>query len=96
MSVYQALENTMYNFGLNGRDCLLRAICETHEAPLTGHGLLGEMLQFVFTVSNSPDLGGVGSDYIQAERMGRELGDCKIYHAKCPRSLFHYADNNLH
>ena len=51
---------------------------------------------FDFRVSNSPDLGGVGSDYIQAERMGRELGDCKIYHAKCPRSLFHYADNNLH
>ena len=47
--VYRALENTLLNFGLNGRDCLLRATCEIHESPLHGHGLLGEMLQFFFT-----------------------------------------------
>ena len=49
MLVYRALEDTLYNFGLNGRDCLLRAICEIHESPLHGHGLLGELLQFIFT-----------------------------------------------
>jgi len=96
MLVYRALEDTLYNFGLNGRDCLLRAICEIHESPLHGHGLLGELLQFIFTVSNSPDLGGESSAYIQAESVGRDRGDCTIYHAKCPRSLFNYDDKHGH
>jgi len=94
--VYRALENTLLNFGLNGRDCLLRATCEIHESPLHGHGLLGEMLQFFFTVSNSPEVGSEGFDYVQAERMGRDRGDCTVYKTKCPQSLFKYDGNNSH
>ena len=49
MLMYRAIENVLYNFGMEGRDCLLRAICEVHEFPLDHHGLLGELLQFLFT-----------------------------------------------
>ena len=47
----------------------------------------------LYRVSNSPELGGESAGYIQAERMGRDHGDCTIYHAKCPRSLFSYGDS---
>lgn len=34
--------------GLGGKACLLRTICEVHEAPLTHYGLLGELLTKFF------------------------------------------------
>jgi hypothetical protein len=44
------LEKLLGSFGLGGKPCLLRAICETHEVPLVhhGYGLLGEVLTLFF------------------------------------------------
>ena len=39
----------LFNFGLDGKGCLLRAICETHETPLLGHGMVGEILELFLT-----------------------------------------------
>lgn len=55
MLVYRAIENVLYNFGMEGRDCLLRAICEVHELPVDRfHGLVGEALRFLFTYVENP------------------------------------------
>lgn len=35
--------------GINGRDCMLRTICEVADMPLSHNGLVGELLQVFFT-----------------------------------------------
>ena len=47
--LFQYVENFLFNFGLDGKGCLLRAICETHETPLLGHGMVGEILELFLT-----------------------------------------------
>ena len=47
--LYEYVENMLFNFGMDGKGCLLRAICETHESPLLGHGVIGEMLELFLT-----------------------------------------------
>ena len=34
---------------MDGKSCLLRAICEMHESPLVGYGLVGELLEIFLT-----------------------------------------------
>lgn len=43
--LYVMLEELLENFGMNGRACLLRAICEVHAHPMTNFGLTGEILK---------------------------------------------------
>eukprot|EP00094_Tigriopus_californicus_P001382 TCALIF_01338-PA protein Name:"Protein of unknown function" AED:0.23 eAED:0.28 QI:8/0/0/0.8/0.25/0.4/5/0/215 len=73
--------------GMDGNPCLLRAICEMHESPLMGYGLFGEMLELILTASKSPYSRRL-SDYIEAERQGKEDGECWRYFKDCPKSLF--------
>lgn len=43
--LYPAVEQLLENFGMDGRACLLRAICEVHALPLHNFGVIGEMLK---------------------------------------------------
>lgn len=45
----QYAEDYLFTFGMDGKACLLRAICEMHESPLLGYGLVGELLQVFLT-----------------------------------------------
>ena len=47
--LYEVVEEFLFKFGMDGKACLLRAICEMHESPLMGYGLLGEMLELFLT-----------------------------------------------
>lgn len=47
--LYGTAEDMLGNFGLNGKACLLRAICEVQGHPLNNFGLIGEMLKLFFT-----------------------------------------------
>ena len=47
--VYEALEDALFKFGMDGKACLLRAICEMHSSPLLGYGLFGEILELLLT-----------------------------------------------
>ncbi len=47
--LYEVLEEFLFKFGMDGKACLLRAICEMHESPLLGYGLFGEMLELLLT-----------------------------------------------
>lgn len=42
------LETLLENAGFGGKPCLLRALCEVHEAPLDHYGLLGELFTLFF------------------------------------------------
>lgn len=47
--LYVVLEEFLDNFGMNGKACLLRAICEVHAHPMKNFGLVGEMLKLFLT-----------------------------------------------
>lgn len=47
--VYQALESVWSRKGRSGRQCLLRAVCEIAQNPLSHNGLFGEIIDAVFT-----------------------------------------------
>ena len=40
---------SIYRYGLEGRNCLLRSICEIAEIPVYYNGLIGELLHVIFT-----------------------------------------------
>ena len=47
--LYVVLEEFLESFGMDGKACLLRAICEVHAHPLKNFGLVGEMLKLFLT-----------------------------------------------
>jgi len=85
--LYEWAEDYLFTFGMDGKACLLRAICETHEAPMIGYGLVGEFLEVFLSPSRSPYWGRL-DEYIKAERRGREKGDCSRYFKPCAKSLY--------
>lgn len=46
---YEIVENTLNGIGRNGRECLLRSICEAAETPLSHNGLIGELWDIFLT-----------------------------------------------
>lgn len=47
--LYQLLEAKVDSWGTNGRECVLRTICEVAETPLSHNGMIGEILDVIFT-----------------------------------------------
>lgn len=88
--LYIALEDLLYTFGLDGKACLLRAICEIHSKSMPNYGLFGEMAKLFFTASSSP-YSHLMNEYVSAEKMGKgeiSPGECFPYYKECPKSLF--------
>lgn len=46
--MYKVVEESLQSVGLDGKACLLRAICEMFEIPLPNHGFIGELLDLFF------------------------------------------------
>ncbi|XP_049541794.1 uncharacterized protein LOC125955023 [Anopheles darlingi] len=96
--LYVVVEDFIANFGLDGRACMLRAICEVHSKSIEKFGLVGEMLKLFFTASASPYSQHL-DEYVMAEKVGRGQdgpGECFPYFKDCPRSLFRSAHNFQH
>ncbi|XP_025833869.1 uncharacterized protein LOC108739156, partial [Agrilus planipennis] len=88
--LYIMVEDFLENFGMNGKACLLRAICEVHANPMHNYGLLGETLKLFFTASKSP-YSKVLQEYVDAENAGSGKSgpaECWPYMKDCPKSLF--------
>nr|CAI5829031.1 unnamed protein product [Callosobruchus analis] len=89
--LYVALEDMLDNFGMNGRACLLRAICEVHANKVERFGLVGEVLKLFLSASKSP-YAGILNEYVEAENMGSGKNgasrECWPYVKDCPKSLF--------
>ncbi|XP_035910367.1 uncharacterized protein LOC118511414 [Anopheles stephensi] len=96
--LYVVVEDFIANFGLDGRACMLRAICEVHSKSIEKFGLIGEMLKLFFTASLSPYSEHL-DEYVTAEKVGRGQdgpGECFPYYKDCPRSLFRSSNNPQH
>ncbi|XP_063894998.1 uncharacterized protein LOC110370395 [Helicoverpa armigera] len=85
---YTVLENRFQEYGMKGKECMLRNICEAAETPLHHNGILGHILHIIFTPSSSREE-GLDDEYYEAEAAGHR-GDCDQYLQDCPTSLFDY------
>uniref|UniRef100_A0A182P6Q1 Uncharacterized protein n=1 Tax=Anopheles epiroticus TaxID=199890 RepID=A0A182P6Q1_9DIPT len=63
------------------RACLLRTICEVADTPLAHNGMVGEILDVVFSPGDADDL---PEAYKMARRYGANGVDCGRLYAECP------------
>ncbi|XP_055382666.1 uncharacterized protein LOC129612884 [Condylostylus longicornis] len=94
--IYGAIEDLLENFGVNGKACLLRTICEVHSKSLNNFGLIGEITKLFLTASLSPFSDHIG-EYVEAEEIGKgniKPGECFPYYKNCPKSIFKTYKNN--
>ncbi|GAB0090926.1 uncharacterized protein DMENIID0001_057060 [Sergentomyia squamirostris] len=88
--LYVAVEDFLSTFGMDGKACFLRAICEVHSKKLHHFGFFGEIVKLFLTASKSP-FSDLLDEYVTAERIGEGVqgpGECFPYYKKCPKSLF--------
>lgn len=78
---YDLVESTLNREGKNGRECMLRAICEVAESPLSHNGLVGEVLQLFFTPGQHEH---IDQDYRFARQAGLNRVDCEKLFSDCP------------
>ncbi|XP_068206820.1 uncharacterized protein [Palaemon carinicauda] len=86
--LYQIIEGVLHNMGLEGSPCLQRAICEFFQEPLKYHGFFGEMIELLFSPSNSPEADIHLKEYVEAEKTGKSTGKCDLYQRLCSRSFY--------
>ncbi|XP_042215082.1 uncharacterized protein LOC121861428 [Homarus americanus] len=91
LGIYSVLVDTISRFGVDGKSCLLRAVCEVAESPLRDDGLLGEILNIILTASYGSTSNEL-YDYVNAEYYGRAYGNCWSAYPQCPMSLFKIFD----
>jgi DM4/DM12 family len=78
---YELVEEILSKEGKNGRQCLLRTICEIAETPLSHNGLIGELLEIFFTPGKHEN---IHNDYRDAQKAGLHHIDCVRLYPDCP------------
>ncbi|CAH2049130.1 unnamed protein product, partial [Iphiclides podalirius] len=89
---YKAVADLLQMKGMNGEDCVLRAICEAAQFPVEEEGLVGEVLHILLTPDygrtafeeNDPGWNDLMSPYIDAAVVGRQMFDCASVYYNCP------------
>ncbi|XP_050708575.1 uncharacterized protein LOC127005623 [Eriocheir sinensis] len=86
--VYEAVAAKLVEFGLDGRACVLRFICELQQRRLARSTVAGQLLGVLFT----PRVGGQeGGHYLAAKGLGGRKGVvCASHYSSCPHSAFLY------
>ena len=83
-------------FNTTGHDCMLRTICEMAHTPQNGDGLFGDFINLLLAPSYLLDhelpLTLEKNDYLEAQKTGHFMQDCRKYHEYCPLSLFQIDD----
>ncbi|XP_042878686.1 uncharacterized protein LOC122257463 [Penaeus japonicus] len=88
LTTYNSIETVFTNFGIDGHQCLLKAICETAETAASEYGLIGELLGLLLSPNHA--LGHAKDDlleYTAAESYGRDVGNCDLAYSSCPLTL---------
>ncbi|PNF33877.1 hypothetical protein B7P43_G06736 [Cryptotermes secundus] len=91
--IYSMLEAACSRLGLDGRACVLRAICEAADTTLQHNGLAGEVLHVLLTPSTTTEARRtyMDSEYYAAERLGTEIsGNCHLLYSECEVGLLDF------
>ncbi|XP_053671777.1 uncharacterized protein LOC128721988 [Anopheles nili] len=79
--LFELLEGGLTRWNRNGPVCLLRAVCEIAETPLKHNGLIGEIIDVIFTPSPSDQL---DAGYLEAQTNGQMRRNCTALYPSCP------------
>ncbi|EDW17221.1 uncharacterized protein Dmoj_GI16625 [Drosophila mojavensis] len=93
--LYGVVEDFLATFGMDGKACMLRTICEMHSRSLDKFGVFGEMTKLFLTVTKSP-FAELLPEYVRAQRVGegkQAPGECFPYYKACPKSIFKALSN---
>ncbi|CRL05600.1 CLUMA_CG018269, isoform A, partial [Clunio marinus] len=95
-SLFNRLEVIMQEMGYNGRDCILRALCESPKVfGKSGSNLVAELIRIIFTFPKSKVLPFEHEDlmvYDKAHRSGKAgKTECQTAYPKCGFSLIQLA-----
>ncbi|XP_072383221.1 uncharacterized protein [Diabrotica undecimpunctata] len=85
MFLYELFKRKIEDFGFSGKNCLLRAICESAQMSSQHTGLLGDILHILLTPSSSK-MEEELVEYQEAEHQGKQ-NTCEKYYKKCPHSI---------
>ena len=94
MSVLRKIESYLPNVvpipqNATGHDCVLRAICEVAKTPRNDDGLFGDFINLLLTPEHILDLlPGQESDYLVAQRSGKDEKDCSKFEKNCSLTMF--------
>ncbi|XP_058128834.1 uncharacterized protein LOC131284132 [Anopheles ziemanni] len=81
--LYRTIELNLARHGYDGKKCILRMICELASWPVNEtNGVIGDLLQLVFTPSNS-QCEKLPSEFYLAEELGQQQ-NCVKYTKHCP------------
>ncbi|KXJ78671.1 hypothetical protein RP20_CCG003899 [Aedes albopictus] len=81
IQLYKVIENMFDYGGIDGRDCVLRTICEIAETPLNHSGMFGELMDVMFTPYEAEHLDEI---YMEARQHGLNGTDCVEVYKGCP------------
>jgi len=85
--VLAGIEEGFHRAGIDGKECVLRAICELEETPIKHWTIVGDMLTTLLSPKREGNTTGL-SDYHLAADRGLEDGDCWSFYPSCPFSIF--------
>ncbi|XP_037025433.1 uncharacterized protein LOC119066838 [Bradysia coprophila] len=89
--MYNAVEILMDRKGIDGKECLQRAICENAQSPIAVTGVFHEILNLFLTPSGDAD-----QCFTDARTAGLKHEDCLMLYRNCPMgrgifdSIFHF------
>ncbi|XP_076040818.1 uncharacterized protein LOC143025243 [Oratosquilla oratoria] len=93
VTVYTVIEDNLSDtFGIDGKACLMRFICELQDRPLAGLSVLGELLAVVFNPEEEEN--DLLEDYLEAKKLGNTSGVvCGNHFLECSISVFGYFES---
>ncbi|XP_068202359.1 uncharacterized protein [Palaemon carinicauda] len=85
LNVFRSIEDSMGAMGVNGRECLLRLICELTSNPIGEFTVIGEIITVLFTPKRG--MNEFLQEYIDAEIAGARGEHCPKRYPTCPFSI---------
>uniref|UniRef100_A0A182P723 Uncharacterized protein n=1 Tax=Anopheles epiroticus TaxID=199890 RepID=A0A182P723_9DIPT len=80
-SVLEKILRMVLGTDRRARECLLRTVCEVADTPLHHNGLVGELLDVIFTPQ---EIDALPSAYLLARRYGANGVNCLRVYSSCP------------
>jgi len=88
MSIINVIEQTLGKMGLDGKSCVLRAVCEINETPIGQFSFMGEIITLLLTLRKEHKERTFLKEYIEAETLGAKGKDlCWKKYSTCPISI---------
>uniref|UniRef100_A0A2A4IWL5 Uncharacterized protein n=1 Tax=Heliothis virescens TaxID=7102 RepID=A0A2A4IWL5_HELVI len=92
LTFYTAVADMLKSKGMNGDECVFRAICEAAQYPVEEEGLVGEILHILLTPDygktpfddKDEDLQYLMGSYYDAATAGRQMFNCASIYSGCP------------